>query len=46
MPLPIGIEGPGTLISFAASNICEVVDINYPADEANDFHVTAIGDPR
>ena len=46
MPLPIGIEGPGTIISFAAANIGEVVDINYPADEAKEFGVTAIGDPR
>lgn len=46
MPLPVGIEGPGTLISFAAANIGEVVDINYPDDEGKEFQVTALGDPR
>ncbi len=46
MPLPIGIEGPGTLISFAAANIGEVVDINYPPDESKEFQVTALADVR
>lgn len=46
MPLPVGIEGPGTLISFAASDIGEVVDINYPADESKEYQVTTLSDPR
>ena len=46
MALPVGIEGPGTILSFAAATIGEIVDINYPSDEAKEFQVTALADPR
>ena len=46
MALPIGIEGPGTLISFAAANIGEVVDIQMPDDEKKEYGVTKLADVR
>ena len=41
-----GIEGPGTLISFAGSNIGEVVDIQMPDNEQKEFQATKLADTR
>jgi hypothetical protein len=42
----LGIEGPGTLISFAGSDIGEVVDIQMPDDEQKEFQNTKLASVR